>query len=186
MTLGRFALLLILVTATVACDVDGRRFPIAPTAPTPPTAAPTPPTPTAPIPPTNVGNGTVAIRAISPTSGAIIRVRQCPPTGSFTLTTLCTDLVRATFDVQVESDIAAAGIIVGFYDESRQCGVANVTGRILIAGVTASLEAATVFLSWEANEGIGSTPQLIQPCQLPVTTTRVVRHVRRSVTSFDT
>ena len=85
---------------------------------------------------------------------------------------MCTDRVRATFDVQVESDIAAAGIIVGFYDESRECGVANVTGRILIAGVTASLEAATVFLSWEANEGIGSTPQLIQPCQLPATTTR--------------
>ena len=146
MTLVRFVPLLTLVTVTLACDVDGRRFPIAPTAPTPPTAAPTPPTPTAPIPPTNVGNGTRGDPGDLTHLGRTHPRAQCPPGGLLHVDDFVHRLIRANFDVQVESDIAAAAIIVGFYDGPRQCGVASVSGRVLAAGVAASLETATVFL----------------------------------------
>ena len=166
--LGRAALLLILATASFACDVHDSRFPISPTAPT----QTSPPTPT-PLPPTNVGNGTVSIGSISPASGSIIRVRNCPPAGAATLTTLCTDIVHASIDVRVEADTPTSAVLVGFYDGARRCGVAYASGRTFPAGVTVSLDIATVFLSTEMNEGIGSTPTLDQPCALPVTTTRL-------------
>ena len=165
MMLVRAALLLSLVTASSACDVHDSRFPISPTAPT----QTSPPAPTAPLPPTNVGNGTVSIGSISPASGSVIRVRNCPPAGAATLTTLCTDLVRASIDVRVEADTPTSAVIVGFYDGARRCGVAYASGRTFPAGVVVSLDVATVYLSTEASEGNGST--LEQPCALPVTTT---------------
>ena len=118
----RVALLLTLAAAALACDVhESRSFANGPTAPTPPPTAAPPPT--APGPPTNVGNGSVSIRSISPASGAVIGVRQCPPGPFTTFTTLCTDRVRAAIDVQVERDIAAATIFVRFFDALRDCGV---------------------------------------------------------------
>lgn len=169
----RFALLMPLLAAALACHQDGRGFAVNPLGPT--ITQPTGP----PLPPTTVGNGAIAIRSISPAPGTTIPVGICPPDPSATFATLCTDSVHATIDVQVGIDLAAASIAVGFFDGSRRCGVAWITRRPLAAAVTTSIDLPTVFLSTEMSEGAGSVPRLVQACQLPATTSRIVVQVWR-------
>jgi hypothetical protein len=172
MSVIRVTLLIALVAAALACDQNRRGFPLNPTGPTvtQPTAGPPPP---------SIGHGTIAIRSISPAPGTAIPMETCPPGPSAMFTTLCTNAVHASIDVQADFDLAAASISIGFSDGARSCGVAWITRQPLAAGVTTSIDLPTVFLSKELSEGAGSIPQLVQPCQLPATTSRIVVQVWR-------
>jgi hypothetical protein len=61
-----------------------------------------------------------------------------------------------------------------FADGTRECAWAWLPPAVLAAGTSMTFSASTVFLSSETNEGLGSPVSLLQPCQLPVTTTRIV------------
>jgi hypothetical protein len=168
MTFARFVLLPAVLTAFAACDSRpalpgglAGAVPVAPSSTPPPVS------------------GTVAIRSISPAPGATVRVRSCPPGPLATFTTLCTDQVRATIDVRLDADVTPASVVVAFADGPKHCGQAEFGARAFTAGVTSTIDVATIYLAAELSEGVGSPARLVQPCQLPVTTSRVVVQIWR-------
>lgn len=169
----RFAPALPVLVALVAfCGCDGRpdTIPI-PTGP----SAPAPLPPVAPTPP-GFGSlrATVTMTAITPAPGATVFVRDCPPGPAGTFTTLCTDQLKATFSVFLDGEAPDSTLRVVFSDGTRQCGSSWLPRTPLVAGTSMTISTTTVFLSSELSEGEGSPSQLVQPCNLPVTTSRIV------------
>jgi hypothetical protein len=107
-------------------------------------------------------------------SGTTVPVRDCPPGPFGTVTTLCTDQVRATFSVLNEGSARNGRLRVVFSDGTRQCGSTWSPESSFAPRTSVQVSTSTVFLSSELSEGDGSPVTLIQPCELPVTTTRIV------------
>ena len=162
------------LVANTACDSPGPTL-RSPTTPSPP-AAPSPPAPppAAAAPPGFASiRAAVALTAIIPVSGTTVPVRDCPPGPFGTLSLLCTDQLRATFSVVNDGPPRAGRLRVVFSDGARPCGSTWLPQTSLTPGTALTLSTSTVFLSWETSEGLGPPVTLIQPCELPVTTTRI-------------
>ena len=77
-------------------------------------------------------------------------------------------------------------LTVSFWDGERRCGYAADTRDALAAETSASLAPSIAFLSWE--EFSPPPVKTVQPCSLPVTTTRLVaelwtQHDHRSIST---
>jgi hypothetical protein len=116
----------------------------------------------------------VAIADISPALGSAVPVRDCPPGVNGTHTILCTDDLRATFAVINEGQERVARLRVVFADGARQCGSAWLPRVSFVTATPIRVSTSTVYLSWETSEGAGTPVSLVQPCELPVTTRRIV------------
>jgi hypothetical protein len=129
---------------------------------------PTPIAPSAPVAPSaprgGPGTGTIAIRALSPALGTTLAVESRCPAGS--VTRVCTDQWRGTFNVTVDREMTNAVLTVSFYDRDTICGYSAGTVDILPAGTPVSFTPQRIVLSDEFGT-------FKQPCQLPATTDRI-------------
>jgi hypothetical protein len=146
-------LALFLMAVLSACGKSDRSTPIAPSAPV---------APSAPAPPRGPGNGTIAIRELSPAPGTTLAVLNCP-TGS--VTRMCTEQWRGIFDIMVDREMTNAVLTVSFYDGQRICGYGADTSDLVPAGERVSFTLSWILLSDDRT--------LRQPCQLPIRTNRI-------------
>lgn len=134
-----------------------------------PTGASPPPPPTQPSPqpsppPVAPGQGTIALREVSPAAGATLAVQSNCPSGQ--VTRICTDMWRGTFDVLVDREMPTAVLTVRFYNGQTKCGYGAGTLDIVPAGERVSFSVTRIVLSDEF--GTFATP-----CPLPATTNRM-------------
>lgn len=152
-------LALVLMAVLSACSELDRSTPIAPSAPVAPIAPPTGgPGPRGP------GTGTIAIRELSPAPGTTLAVQSHCPAGS--VTRMCTDLWRGTFDVTVDREMTNAVLTVSFYNGQTICGYGANVLDIVPTGERVSFSVGRIVLSDEFGT-------FAQPCPLPATTNRI-------------
>ncbi len=152
-------LALILMAVLNACSGSDRSTPLAPSAPVAPIAPPTGgPGPRGP------GAGTIAIRELSPAPGTTLAVQSHCPAGS--VTRMCTDQWRGTFDVMVDREMTNAVLTVSFYNGQTICGYGASTLDIVSAGERVSFSVGRIVLSDEFGT-------FTRPCPLPATTNRI-------------
>jgi hypothetical protein len=154
----RRLLVLILSAVLSGCSGSDGTSPIAPT-PVVPSASVAPSSPRS-----GPGTGTIAIRELGPALGATLTVQSRCPAGS--VTRVCTDQWRGTFDVTVDREMTNAVLTVRFYDRDTICGYAAGTVDIVPAGMPTSFTAQRIVLSDEFGT-------FKQPCRLPATTNRI-------------
>lgn len=152
-------LALILVAILSACSGSDYATPTAPSAPSSSTA-PVPPSP----PTSGPGSGTIAVRELSPAPGAMLAVRSDCPAGS--VTRMCIDQWRGTFDVIVDREMTNAVLNVRFYDGQTICGYGTTGFDIVPAGTSVPFTVNRIVLSDEFGT-------FKQPCRLPATTNRI-------------
>jgi hypothetical protein len=154
-------LALILMAVLNACGESDRSTPLAPSPPVAPSPSPNPspgPSPRGP------GTGTIAIRELSPAPGTELAVQSHCAAGS--VTRMCTDQWRGTFDVMVDREMTNAVLTVGFYDGQTKCGYGAKTLEIVPAGERVSFSVGRIVFSDEFGT-------FAQPCPLPATTNRI-------------
>ena len=143
--------------STTSTPIAPSLLPVAPT-PVPPSAGPGHSTPAGP------GQGTIAIRELSPAGGATLAVRGDCRVGD--ATRICTDTWRGAFDVMVDREMTNAVLTVRFYDGQTICGYGAAVSNIVPAGQQVSFSVAWIALS----DQFGTfTP----PCRLPATIDRM-------------
>jgi hypothetical protein len=150
-------LALILTAVLSACSLSDTAAPSAPSSP----LAPVPPSPP---PASGPGTGTIAIRELSPAPGTKLAVQSHCPAGS--VTRMCTDQWRGTFDVMVDREMTNAVLTVSFYDGQTICGYGANTLDIVPAGGRVSFSVSRIYLSDEFGT-------FAQPCPLSATTNRI-------------
>jgi hypothetical protein len=111
------------------------------------------------------GHGTIAIRGLSPRSGATLAVHDDCPAGS--VTRRCVDDWHGTLDVVVDREMSHAVLVVRFHDGATLCGYGANTRDVVPADTRVSFDISLIWLSDEFGT-------FAQPCQLPSTTTRMV------------
>jgi hypothetical protein len=152
-------LALILMAVLNACSDADWSTPIAPSAP----VAPIPP-PTGGPGSRGPGTGTIAIRELSPAPGTTLAVQSHCPAGS--VTRMCTDQWRGTFDVMVDREMTNAVLTVSFYNGQTICGYGASTLDIVSVGERVSFSVSGIVLSDEFGT-------FASPCPLPATTNRI-------------
>lgn len=153
-----------------------------PTAPSPAAPPPSGSSPAAPSPPLVPVTAEITMTSVAPASGATITVRDCEPEGEPGPSRLCSRDFRGTFNVQANGELQYLVLTVSFWDGERRCGIAVDTRDALAAETSVSLAPSIAFISWQEEN------KIVQPCSLPVTTTRLVaelwtQHDHRSIST---
>jgi hypothetical protein len=148
---------LILMAVLSACGKSDGSAPFAPSLTAAPSAPPA-------VPGAGPGTGTVAISELSPAPGTTLAVHNRCSAGS--VTRVCTDQWRGTFDVTVDREMTSAVLTVSFYDGQTICGYGAATLDLVPANSRVSFTVKRIVLSDEFGT-------FKQPCRLPATTNRI-------------
>ncbi len=145
-----------------------------PTSPSAPALPSITPVPT----PSPSGQITARITAVSiePDSGTTMTVRDCDLAGVAKPTRVCAEQFRGLFEVVVDRYVRDPVLTVGLYDGSEFCGYSAWAADAIAPGETLSFSLSVILLSWEQWDQTGSRG-IVQPCALPLTTTRMVAEV---------
>lgn len=110
----------------------------------------------------------ITVTALAPLPGASLSVGECLSPSPPGRPPLCSDDWQGTFEVAVNRDVQHVVLTIGFYDGATLCAHAAATIDRIAARTRVSLNPRRIVVAWER----GGTVE--QPCQLPVTTTRLV------------
>lgn len=163
---GHLATTLAAIVTIGACG-GGSGSPTSPTALAPPSLTPAP---------TSSPSGRITAVSIEPDSGTTMTVRDCDLAGGAKRTGVCAEQFRGLFEVVVDRYVRDPVLTVGFYDGSELCGYAAWSVDAIVPGETLSFSLSVIYLSWEKWDATGSRG-IVQPCALPLTTTRMVAEV---------
>ena len=152
--------LIFLITANACTGMNNGT----PTGPSAPPASFQPTSPSNEVTPAS-GRGTIAGRRFSPGPGATLAVHDNCLSGS--VTRRCTNDWHGTLDVVVDREMTYPVLVVSFYEGSKLCGYAAGTRDVVPADIPVSFDLSRIVLSDEFGT-------FTQPCQLPLTTTRLV------------
>jgi hypothetical protein len=116
--------------------------------------------------------GEITLKGMTPAPGATLTVGECevPSAGG---RRLCSDAWQGTLAVVGNRSLDFAVLSIDFYNGDTHCAFASATLAPLGAGQPVSMTLSPIYLSWEQHTGGGSSKR-VQPCQLPLTTTRMV------------
>jgi hypothetical protein len=118
-----------------------------------------------------VVTGEIAMISVDPAPGAVFEVDECIMSFPAGVSRLCAKGWRGTFDVIVDQDMVRGVLTVGFYEGTTMCAYAAMDSSELFAGRKVRLSPSMIYLSWE---NYSPAPRTVQPCSVPVTTTRMV------------
>jgi hypothetical protein len=118
--------------------------------------------------------GEITLKGMTPAPGVTLTVGECE-VASVGGRRLCSDAWHGTLEVVGNRSLDFAVLSIDFYNGDTFCGFASAT-LALGAGQRVSMTLSPIYLSWEQHTGGGSSRR-IQPCQLPLTTTRMVASI---------
>jgi hypothetical protein len=155
------------LTLFVLAGCDGPSSLIA-VAPSPIAPAPTSPQPL---------GGEIRLVTVTHPAGRTLLLEECGPSWTgIRGTHLCNDEWRGTFEVLLDDDLTNAIVTVSFFDGDERCGLIYVPDHTFAAGRERLVSTSTAIYFTYEPEGYDS-PALVQRCEVPRTTTRLVVEV---------